>query len=567
MLREMTSLPLQDMIARVVNDASQRQQKLAEDNSKKVQDLVTYERREHGHVPSVKEEKAEKEKCKTAGYQPKVAPDFVEKLASAVDYIAQRTDAIVPAERGVIESTISKLAGGMGVPPAVNVPGSVLKTTQAIGGEQKYTKDKPKTEDAAASEAGTKMHNAGMPGGSTQVANNMNDAPGGGGKKPTGEYPASGVLQHLKKHGSASEFYAAALALNAQQEKQAFVGVDDLVGLPIGMLAGKGQQRAGEPYSFGGQQALSLLLPGGVGYQVGRGIAHHTNPAMGGNIPTGHPSAPVPAKTEKSHSSGKTEKTAASAALQLILSKFAGEDVFPANISAARDASPLSGGGVMKNYASGEMPPTGSMPGHSESGAGNQARSLLESNDKAQHATKGEAKAPVKAELGKVLDEPALNSKTDTKLRENLRNSDKAGVKIAEAQAAIFQQLQKVAAGGCTCGSQGTCSYCRLQEARKTLRSTATEKTANMMGAGMSGGAAPPPNPTGGGMPPGKMGGNPPPDCQCGGQGKCEPCMRQQLTELLMQQKAQQGGGAPGGEKGEGMMGQMSGGMSPGMGM
>jgi hypothetical protein len=64
----------------------------------------------------------------------------------------------------------------------------------------------------------------------------------------------------------------------SQKEKTALVGVDDALGGLVGYHYGKEQKKRGEKYSFGVPQgAAALFLPGGAGYQIGRGIAHHTS--------------------------------------------------------------------------------------------------------------------------------------------------------------------------------------------------------------------------------------------------------------------------------------------------
>ena len=56
--------------------------------------------------------------------------------------------------------------------------------------------------------------------------------------------------------------------------KEAYLGPDQLIGGAIGYGAGKQQKEQGEQHVFGPQQFLSMLIPGGVGYQVGRYFGH-----------------------------------------------------------------------------------------------------------------------------------------------------------------------------------------------------------------------------------------------------------------------------------------------------
>ena len=75
-------------------------------------------------------------------------PSHVEKLAAVCDFIAENVDNIAPPNRGVLGSVLSKMAGEA-VPPAVVSP-EQLEVTTGIGGVQRYRKDRPLSEDAAA---------------------------------------------------------------------------------------------------------------------------------------------------------------------------------------------------------------------------------------------------------------------------------------------------------------------------------------------------------------------------------------------------------------------------------
>lgn len=65
----------------------------------------------------------------------------------------------------------------------------------------------------------------------------------------------------------------------SEMSKEAYIGVDDVLGGLVGHHYGKEQKKRGEGYSFGVPQAAGVvLLPGGAGYQIGRYVAHHTDP-------------------------------------------------------------------------------------------------------------------------------------------------------------------------------------------------------------------------------------------------------------------------------------------------
>jgi hypothetical protein len=143
----------------------------------------------------------------------------------------------------------------------------------------------------------------------------------------------------------------------------------------------------------------------------------------------------------------KARKEKLAALKQRLLSKLAGEDVSSASIRGA------------KGSANPEDEAAPSQPQGSE-------RALIGSNQAAINFTKRQAKGVQKKVLRDVLDEPALSRATDSKLHDNLQNTNRAGVKISE----VRQQMRKVASGGCTCAQEGTCAYCQLAERVKGVK-------------------------------------------------------------------------------------------------
>jgi hypothetical protein len=391
------SLPLQDMIKNVLNRATE---KLAEDQSqdKKVKKLLAYEKQEHGHVPTPSEEEAEKRA--SAGS----TEEFIQKLASTCDFIANNLDSIGFPARGLLQKVAEEAAVGPGL------GAGALPVSKSIGGKQVYRKVPASSNNSAGSQAGSSLSTGGLPGGKTQMDNDLHDAPGGGGISPTGKYPEKGPLV-----------------------------------------------------------------------------------------------------------AGPTIKQAAAAMRRRLLSKLAGEDVLKANISAGTTGQTLT-----TTDATQASP---RQSGDAAGGFGNQARKLIASNSAAINATKREAKGPVKTQLKEVLDEPALSAKKDPTLKDNLRNTGKAGVKIAAAKEA----LQKIAQAGCQCGNKGGCSYCHLKSA---IKGSGSEKTAMMNGMGGMG-AMKPPGPAAGmmggarsmsGMPHMADAGAGADGCNCGGAGECRVC-------------------------------------------
>ena len=77
----------------------------------------------------------------------------------------------------------------------------------------------------------------------------------------------AGVETAMTKAAAGGGQAAASLASN--------LAIQGLGGL-VGSHYGKAQKERGEKYRFGVPQAAgALLLPGGLGYQVGRYMAHH----------------------------------------------------------------------------------------------------------------------------------------------------------------------------------------------------------------------------------------------------------------------------------------------------
>ena len=70
----------------------------------------------------------------------------------------------------------------------------------------------------------------------------------------------------------------AAMEKNAGAEALVPLAIHGLGGM-VGHHYGKEQRKRGEKYRFGGGQvAGALLLPGGLGYQIGRYMGHHPAP-------------------------------------------------------------------------------------------------------------------------------------------------------------------------------------------------------------------------------------------------------------------------------------------------
>lgn len=472
-------LPLQDMIAGVIKTA---RAKMANEHQEpeKVKSLLAYEKKEHGHIPTPTEEEAEKRAAAQL-----VSDDHVEKLASAVDFIAANLGEIVPP--GPIAQAMAKTAmkpgagggtaGGKSTPNPASAAGA-LQTTQAIGGKQPYKKDSAKGEQAE-DEHGKPLSSARAHDGKTQLDNNMHAAPGqSSGAVPHAEYPRKGPLvagpsgahDHGKNGAKTAGF------------------VDKATGA-VGNLVAQ-HPRAGAA-AIGG--ALGATA-GAVGGAAGGGEGHHLNGALKGGLAGGALGAASGAGAMHKHLAKVASPI--EEARRHILMKLAGEDVMKANVSGGGTTSPLAGKGQLRSMKAGETSPTQGGTAANEQD-GNAGTKLVDSNTAAIDYTKRDAKKLVVAPLKEVLDQPAFSEKHDSKLQENLRNTGKAGVKIAGVRA----ELAKIASAGCTCNSRGECQFCSMKA-----------KIANMGGMG------------GGGMSSMADGGAGHDGCTCGHTGECRVC-------------------------------------------
>lgn len=213
-------LPLQEAIARTIEEAREKMKLAAEDcDDGKAKKLLKFEKKEHGHIPSVKEEEAEYEK-KSSAIDP-ANPEDIEKLASALEYIA-----------GEFEKDADSIDNGGEKPQG----GQQLPTQSPTGGTQPYKKNGSKKHSVPMS---TGMQTGETSGDSkTQVPNDHARAPGGTGAK----MPAN----ILRKMGGVA-------ALKGEVEKQAALKEEAVktiksVGNAAGEALKAGRQQAGIYY-------------------------------------------------------------------------------------------------------------------------------------------------------------------------------------------------------------------------------------------------------------------------------------------------------------------------------
>lgn len=638
-----SNLPLQDMIAGVLSDATA---KLAADAnpfaSKSSTDKSGKTTNKTGKTHATdKSAKTEKTAALTD-------PDYIEKLACSIEYINANLGELMPQSQGVLQTAITKLAARPDQVGAGRGATSLPTNEAGTKGRQKYTKDSPAGDDPAQSEAGAAMGTHGLPGGKTLVHNDMDKAPGqASGSVPTATYPEKGPLVNLGKIASVREYYAWAMNKVAEAEPEIELekiaeAIDEYIKLAFSLtesghkldahqykaladmhhnmggalkdfekdapnraaiygtpgpslahrLQGRhmdyaakkheDQQNAYNP--FGGlltksrleKKAFSVSEAGhklDAANALAKVKAHHEfgqaaegykedsplkssllrPPAEGLSHRLQARHADYAARQHEDQRNAmnpfgglltkhRFEKKAS--AVDLILQKLAGEDVMKANIDGGGTTSPLAGMGQLTTTQAGQASPH--QAGDPTGGFGNQARSLIASNQAAIDATKRSAKGPVKKQLAELLDEPALSAKHDNKLQENLRSTGQAGVKIAAARAV----LQKIAEEGCTCNDSGECRHCKIKTAMKKAKSEKS-KTAAAVGAQDSATML-----STGGQPSGGAGGQQPTaeagegadGCTCGNAGECRVC---KLKAALAAARAEsQRGAGGGGEQG-----------------
>jgi hypothetical protein len=146
---------------------------------------------------------------------------------------------------------------------------------------------------------------------------------------------------------------------------------------------------------------------------------------------------------ERGAGGGEGEKEASASDSRLVdyllsMTKAAEDAINPAKISAGAAVPPETS---MAGEAGGA--PAGGMP--------EGPRGLVGSNEAAINYQKREAKAPVKAQLARVLTEPALSAAHDHTLEQAFDNTGKAGVKIASSTRALAARavLEKLAEEAC----------------------------------------------------------------------------------------------------------------------
>jgi hypothetical protein len=399
-------LPLQDLIAMTLEGTREKLAASEGGESDKAKKLVKYEKESHGHIPSVKEEKEEKEK--SSSVLDFSDPDQVEKLASALEEMGD----------GFLKMADEHNIGG-----EAPQGGLVLPTASPNAGKQNYNLGQAKTGKPPMKPGSEKMPESPA---ATALDTNLKTPPG---KTP---YPAKGVLKVSEAIKTAVEKQASGEGLAATVKKAP--AVFEPVGKPTpvkgkawspgqGESGGKGKEamekcncmdKSAEACPVHGKNKKSAAV-----LQLEGAIEKAAADKAAGKNPFG--------KKEEEKASEKEsgeEKEKKSEAVGFILDR----------IKVAESAQ----GGLTQDTPSEEGPKAGG-----PADGGNGARSNIGSIQAAIKMTKLEGKTPQKKMLSEVLTEKAQKKSTDPVLQDNLRNTGKAGVKIAAARAF----LQKIAEG------------------------------------------------------------------------------------------------------------------------
>lgn len=162
------NLQLADLVSQIIDD-SRVKIAAADGKDEKVKKLVEYEKKEHGHIPSPKEEEEEK-KASVIDFSD---PEEVEKLASALDTVGDQLmkTAADGQEHG------AEFKGG----------GESLAVMKPVSGKQSYGKDKSKAHNVPM----TTPLQSGDGGGPAPTQNKNDHA-----KRPGGApYPKKGVMK------------------------------------------------------------------------------------------------------------------------------------------------------------------------------------------------------------------------------------------------------------------------------------------------------------------------------------------------------------------------------------
>lgn len=363
------------------------------------------------------------------GVNEKTATVFVEKLASAVEYL--NTHYLAKEAEGTPET----IGAGKGTGAVETNLGSPTPGEQSqVFGQAKH--------------------------------NQPPMAPGSDVKSPGQVNPATALETDINSPPGGTESWE-----NKDVEKQAGKGMD---------LLRSAASKAGDVASKVGKRGKELVTGSKLkvletGRSMGAGRASDVakekakvwgTRAAGGALALGAGAKAVSAAKGK-------KKEAQVERILGIMQKLAEDAINPAKISASV-TNPHQSSPEGASQAEEAVP---SLPGEAS-----KQENLVGSNESAINYTKQQAKAVPKARMGEVIDEPAQKKSTDPVLHQNLDATGEAGVKIssAQARAAGLALLTKVAEEGASEDASPEQKE-RAQKLRELLQ--AKEKESQGMGA------------------------------------------------------------------------------------
>lgn len=465
-----THLPLQELINRTLESA---QEKLAASKKMdgKVKRLVEYEKKYHGHIPSVKEEEEECEEGEEKGEKGMkgkkkeasasfdlASPEYVDNLAQALEFMSEKIAAYNGGESP---------QGGM-----------QLETNRMVPGMQPYSRDSSASHNMETGEGAPLVGYEDNPSKSALQTNLQRPAQFGK------RYPEKGVL----KTGGVAKLEKAALSLwpkkvrdelAANPERAAEIkgralgriggtaagtagmygmltspGVKDLMDVSALLYGAPGNSHARHILGTVGGAASTLAIPAGaylgeaIGARVGKKVDSKRNArkeeALKAMMAQQLAQQSVPSPESQIPAQPVEPIKTSAAAVNFILGKIAGQD---------------GQGGDTGWRASGEGPGA-----PSDAQGGNDARRYIKDNQGPVSFQKVDGKKPQKRMLSEVLSEEAYSKARDKKVHENWASATEGGVKIASV---TKEYLQKIAS------DPSDPRHARLVEAMKSLNQNA----------------------------------------------------------------------------------------------
>lgn len=373
----------------------------------KAKRLLDYERREHGHLPSVKEEKDEKERAKEAG-DGAPSDEYIEKLAQAADELHENWEGIEAEAKGPIAAAIAKLAKD-------RKPGEP-EVSGAVTGTQSHKKDHPAGADAATESARTPLGAQGA------IATNANKKPGGGAAQQKVAMGGEADPSVPSKCGACGK--VGCKEPSHKKEKTAFSVTRSghkLDAREYGAMASMHHESGKANRDYSDENPLGSYATGRhIHGPLHRLAARHYDYAAkkhekGRNAWNPFGGLLTPSRQEKADEGKGKRKTASLT------------DLIRAKLAAGETPAVMHGG----------------QPAPTPRGGGNAARKHLQSNEAAGNITPADTVVGPKQDMKRLLDEPMQSAAHDSVLRNNLRNAGPSGVKIAALQGTLRKLAER----------------------------------------------------------------------------------------------------------------------------